>query len=312
MCCAAAVALTLPAACTGPDNAERGTGVPPLEESLDDGNFESRFFERNVVFMTTGQDSAIVVSWIFEARDEGTSVHHGLRGWLARSTQWESFFEDEWDTPPSRAPFRILPRGEVRLVMGPDDALERILFSADARELEIALDAPVADWGEGVGGSFRIHQGALHMGDQSVPGRVLDVNRSRLTAELPTGDWIFLEGGAALDAVMQAPIGDAEHARSFVGWARYRDENLEWTDVAVTWADTRALEEARRDVPVAWTLSDTLGDMSGSLEAISSDFSIGEGEGARLPLEALFQVRGVLVIHGDSIPVRGMIRHRQH
>lgn len=305
------LALTLFVACVGQEGDAPEIGEIPAAASLEGRNFESRFFERNVVFMTAGQDSAIVVAWIFEARADSTGVHHGLGGWLARSAQWEPFFEDEWDTPPTRAPFRILPRNEVRLIMGPDDALERILFKADARELEVALDDPVADWGDGVGGAFRVHRGTLLMADLSVPGRVLDVNRSRRPDEDPSGDWIFLEGGPVVDAVLQASVGNASRADSMVGWARYRDQTLEWNTVSVTWTDTRAFEEARRDVPVAWALADSLSGMTGSLQAVASDLSTRAGTGARLPVEALFQVRGTLVIGSDTIPVRGMIRHRQ-
>ena len=36
-----------------------------------------------------------------------------------------------------------------------------------------------------------------------------------------------------------------------------------------------------------------------------------EGEGPMLPVDALYQVAGALVLEGRELPVQGLIRHRQ-
>ena len=75
------------------------------------------------------------------------------------------------------------------------------------------------------------------------------------------------------------------------------------------WGEVRAFQPARQDVPVAWTLTSTEGDMEGVLQVRSAQIQAGEGEGPVLPVDALFEVTGTLSIEGGDYPVRGLFRH---
>jgi len=314
-CAALAPALALAlAACREPAPPGRTGGADPQAraDSVVERNLDERIFERNVVFLTSGRDSVLVVPWFFTSLARRGGTTRRVRGWLARADRWEAFFDERWQTPPERAPFRILPRGPVSLIVGLDDALERISFEEGPRRLEVVLDALVADWAGAGGESFRIHEGALQLGDRQVPGRVLDMNRSRRTTDVPPGDWIFLEGGPDVAAVFEARIGVPATGQPYSGWARRGEASLRWTNVEVTWDEVRAFQDARRDVPVAWSLRSPDGEVAGALRSVAAWLAAGEGSGPLLPVDGLFQVGGTLLIEGDSIPVRGLVRHVQY
>ena len=295
-----------------PDPSAAGTAVRnDATETAPDRNFEERVYERSVVFMTIGLDSTIIVPWFFTARGRPAGVVREVRGWLARSGEWEPFFQDRWEAPPTRAAFRILPRGAMRLVVGEGDALEAILFEEGARQLDVMIDEPVADWSGSRGEAFRVHDGSVLLGGQRVEGRLLDVNRAHRPGDLPPGDWIFLEGGPGVTIVLEAPIGVPPGATPHTGWGHLGEREVRWPRVDVRWRETRAFEPARRDVPIAWSISSADGDLQGALSTVTMQLTAGGGAGPILPVDGLFQVRGELTIEGETVAVRGVLRHIQ-
>lgn len=298
-------------ACDPGASAERARVRDEAADSEPNRNFEDRVFERDVVFMTTGQDSAIIVPWFFTARGRPTGVVREVRGWLARSGEWEPFFADRWEAPPTRAAFRILPRGAMRLIVGAGDALEAILFEEGARQLDVLIDEPVADWSGNRGEAFRVHDGSVLLGGRRVEGRLLDVNRAHRPGETPPGDWIFLEGGPSVTVVIEAPVGPTTAASTYTAWGYLRDREMRWPRVEVSWTETRAFEPARRDVPVAWSVASADGRLTGELSTVTMQLSAGMGAGPILPVDGLYQVRGDLTMDGRAVSVRGVLRHLQ-
>ena len=195
--------------------------------------------------------------------------------------------------------------------MGPEDALEAILYEQGARRLETVLDAPISDWSGSRGESLRIHRGAVLLGDGRLEARVLDLTRSYREDQAPPGDWMFLESGPDLNLVLAAPESGASGDVAYSGWALLGDEELRWPSVRMKWEEVRAFEEARRDVPVAWRFASDDEEIVGTITSSAAYLRAGEGEGPLLPVESLFRVRGTLEIRGDSMQVRGLVRHVQ-
>lgn len=274
--------------------------------------FQGRVFERNVVFLTSRPDSVLLVPWLMAARTLPGGVQRQARGLLARSDTWEPFFADEWETAPTRVPWRVLPRGRMRLVVGEEDALEQIVFDEGPRQLDVVLQSPIVEWDDQRGETFRILQGALVLSNTHVPGLVLDMTRGRRVLDPEGGDWAFVAAGDTLQVVLHAgearPPGSPE---AFRAWARVGDRELDWPDVTVTWEGTRSFERARREVPVAWSAESTDGELRVVLRVRAAHVQAGEGEGPQLPVDALFAVEGDVRI-GDAVhPVRGLLRHAQ-
>ena len=296
--------------CGGDAPAPRVTepGLRPSESA--ERNFEDGLYERNVVFMTVDADSAIVVPWFFRTSSSAVGVERLTEGWLARAGIWEPFFHDQWISGPSRTPFRILPRGPMDLVIGAGGNLERILFEEGQRQLEVVIDEWMSDWNGNRGETFRVHQGAALFGDQRVEGIVLDMNRARLRESPEPGEWMFLTGPRRLVIVVESPGGSP----AYTAWGRIGEEAFRWPEVQVEWSAVRSFEEARRDVPVEWDIRST-GSIDGGVEltlaSAGMELRAEEGAGPILPVNGLYQVTGWAVLAGDSLEVRGLVRHVQ-
>jgi hypothetical protein len=257
--------------------------------------------------MTVDADSAIVVPWFFLTSSSAEGVERLTEGWLARAGLWEPFFHDEWNAGPTRTPFRIQPRGPMDLVIGLGGTLERILFVEGQRQLEVVIDEGVSDWSGNRGETFRVHQGAAIFGDQRVQGLVLDMNRARLRGGPEPGEWMFLTGPRRLAIVVEAPGGSP----AYTGWGRIGEEEFRWPEVQVEWTSVRSFEEARRDVPVEWGVRSLDGVLELTLASAGMELRAQEGEGPILPVNGLYQVTGTVVLDGDSLEVRGLVRHVQ-
>ncbi len=297
-------------ACGGDAPAPPATelGVPPSEAA--ERNFEDGLYERNVVFVTVAADSAIVVPWFFRTSSSEEGVERLTEGWLARAGLWEPFFRDQWNAPPTRTPFRIQPRGPMDLVVGEGSTLERILFGQGQRQLEVVIGEGMSDWSGNRGQTFRVHQGAALFGDQRVEGMVLDMNRARLRGAPEPGEWMFVTGPRRLAIVVESPGGSP----AYTAWGRLGEEEFRWPEVQVVWRSVRSFEEARRDVPVEWGIRSvgSFGtDMELTLASAGMELSTAAGEGPILPVNGLYQVAGWVMLAGDSLEVRGLVRHVQ-
>ena len=301
---------TAVAACGGSD---REPEPPPTDQGAGTAaaEFRGRIYERNFVFTTLTGDSAFVVPWLMSAQARPGGVVRQARGLLARGNSWEPFYNESWDTPPTRAPWRILPHGPLRLVVGDGDAVEGLIYSEGQRQLEIEVSgAALIEWTGMRGQVYRLMDGAAYLSDQRVAGLVLDMSRVHEAEAAAQGDWGLLVSGDSLQVVLEDPNASAPGtAGGYQLWARLDYRDLQWPAVTVEWADVSAFQPARQDIPVSWTLSSDDRDVTGAFQVQSAHVEAGEGEGPLLPVDALFLVVGSLRIEGRSFPVRGLFRH---
>lgn len=309
---AAVVLLLLLAACS-PGGNETPGGTPSEGQPQDlQRNFQGRSYERHIVFLTAQGDSTLVVPWSFTAKTRPGAVDRSIRAWLARSDTWDPFVSETWESPPTRVPWQILPRGRARIIVGPENALERLYFEEGARQLEVVLGDLLVEWTGQRAQTFRIHRGATLLSSGRAEGFVLDMTRAWTGNDPPPGDWAFLLSGDSLQVVLEdlSPEGGPEGG-SFAVWSHADTLNRQWENIHLPWSETRAFEPARRDVPMSWDIVSEDGGFDGSLDTVSPFLEVGEGEGPRLPVDALYEVSGVLILNGNAFPVQGMIRHRQ-
>lgn len=308
---ALALCVAALAACGAPESEPE-----PLPEAAGEtatGNFRGRVYERNFVFTTLSGDSAFVVPWLMTAQTRPGGVHRRARGLLARGNSWDGFFDQRWDTPPTRIPWRVLPHGSLRLVVREGDAVESVIFSEGQRQLELELEGgSLMEWTGTRGQLYRLVEGAAYLSDQRVPGMILDMSRVHGADEAAHGDWAFLASGDSLQVVLENPTASAPGT---VGgcriWARLDFRDLQWPAVTLDWAELNAFQPARQDVPVSWTVTsaDPSLPLDGALQVQSAQIQAGEGVGPVLPVDALFLVSGTLRLEGRTFPVRGLFRH---
>jgi hypothetical protein len=306
-----AACVVLSGGCAAPD----ADSTPPTNggEEAVAGNFRGRIYERNFVFTTLAGDSAFLVPWMMTAQTRPGGVHRHARGFLARGSSWEPFYDEEWETPPTRTPWRILPHGSLRLLVGDGEAVEAVLYSAGQRQLELELSGvPLVEWTGMRGQIFRLIEGAAYLLDQRVPGTILDMSRVHGADEATQGDWAFLVSGDSLQMVVENSAATPPGTPGgYKAWSRLDFRDLHWPTITVDWAEVNAFQPARQDVPVSWTLTSSDPDtpFEGVLQVQSAHIEAGAGDGPLLPVDALFIVAGTVRIEGRTYPVRGVFRH---
>jgi hypothetical protein len=118
---------------------------------------------------------------------------------------------------------------------------------------------------------------------------------------------MFLTGPGRLALVIEETGGSP----NYTAWGRRGEEEYRWPEMEVGWSSVRSFEEARRDVPVAWEIRSDDGNVEISLASTGMELRAVPGEGPLLPVEGLYQVSGPFVLAGDSLEVRGLVRHLQ-
>jgi hypothetical protein len=269
--------------------------------------------DRGLVFLSLPSDSSVVVPWLFRTRRQGDAAFRDRGLWLGRGGGWEALLRDTLQTPVTGSPWRIIPGGPVRLVVGREDAVERLLFQEGPRELEVAPGEFLAEWGNPDGSTFRLHRGTVTFPSGAVEGFVLDLLRLWSEDGEPPGDWIFLHSGDRAQLILEerGPLASPRSLGRFRGWSRVAFQQQPWPEVEVAWEEVRAFEPARRDIPVEWRLASPGGEVEGALQTTGSHLAVGAGEGPILPVFAFFQVEGEIRIMGESFQVQGLVRHLQ-
>jgi len=303
--------LTLAAACgdaaDAPTPEREGESASSTADAM-----PGRIYEHGFVFMAEAGDSVLLVPWLMRTLATPDSTLRDARGWLGRAGAWEAFYGERWATPPTRTPGRILPHGDLSIVVRDGDLVDGLLFGDGPRNLEVAMGEVLAAWIGPTGETLDLMEGAAYLSDRRVDGLVVEMSRSWREAGPAAGDWLFVASGDSVRFVM---IGDREHGLDeepvYRGWAQRGQQDIFWPEVSLSWTARQSFPPARRDVPTEWTISSEDGSVSGTLTSRTSAIEAGDGEGPLLPVLALVEVEGTISADGARFPVRGLLVHQR-
>lgn len=303
--------MVLLASCAGDpieDNPARSSGDPGTSPRAEvEPGTVGTTYRRTVVFVGTSRDSSMYVPWEFANRVEPDRILRSTRGWLGRAGEWRLFVEDDWSTETTRSPWRILPRGSARLIVGMDDALREIYFQEGVRDLSVRMGEIIAEWSGQRGETYRLLNGTSRLAGVETSGLVLDALTARPNEADEVTELALLTGGPGF----QLLFADSEGSNPYRAWARVDTSTHSWPEVEVAWPELYSFERARRDIPVVWTISATDPELTGRLEAVSSHQHTMRGTGARLPALGVYEITGSVTIGSERIEVTGFLRHLQ-
>lgn len=303
--------LTVTLACgdpeqPAPEGPSGGTAV------ADSGNLDRRYYERNFVFASVAADSVFIVPWLMQTIEDPETVTREARAWLARGGVWDGFYDERWQTAPTRAPTRLVPHLGLHFLVRDGDAIDGILYEEGARSLELVLGDADPPWTGARGDTYQVLSGSAYLVDQRIDGMILDMARGSAGPLPPGGDWAFLLSGDSAHFVL---AGDSEYGGEapplYRAWGAHDDDVFRWPEARVDWERTEAFPPARRDVPVEWRVWSSDGSIEGHLEAISAEMQAGDGPGPLLPVQALYEVTGELTVGENAFGVHGILAHRR-
>lgn len=258
-------------------------------------------YQRTLAFVAGDDGPAMYAAWDFETLLGPDSVRRTVRGWLGREGDWAQFIEERWTAGPSRAPWRIVPRGPVRLVVGAEDAVREVYYEEGLRGVSVRLGDPVAEWTDPDGNAYQLSLASAALAGQRTPGLAIDVSEGAESADGLAGEWALLVGPGGFALLIVGAEG------RYRAWAVADGEEAAWPEVELRWAERRSFERAYRDLPVVWRFRSN--GLSGEFRSESAH--VGTPEGALLPVIAVYEVNGTVAKDGDSIPVKGLVRHSQ-
>ena len=265
-------------------------------------------YERHLAFFALEDENPLVVAWSFSADTGADAIDREARIWLARGGVWDAFFRSSWETPPVRAPWRIIPHEGIRIIVAERDALTALLYRSAGRELEMWLGDALAGWSSRPGELIQVRGASTVLSENAVAGTLVDISFARQASDATPGSWALLIS-EDIHVFLRGPF-DAAADSTFQGWGTLRARNFDWPDVVVTATRSRAFEPARRDVPVAWRFQSPDADLTGRIEAMSTHMEAGEGPGPQLPVIAISEVEGSITIETIPHRVRGILYHR--
>ena len=276
-------------------------------------------YNRRLVFLGPGAELPTAAVFDFTALSDSLGVRRGVRARLVDGTRWRWLLDEGWAMEPMREPWRLVPHGPLTMLVGEGGDLASLLLR-DTVATRLQLGATLAEHSPDVGTQLVLRSARLSVGDESVPGVLLDaqlgraVNPERVARDTATGDTtlsptpIARPGSEALllnnggyYAVLTTAAGGA------LAWVRNagRDDVREGTRLEPTaWGTTSDGVQ----VPTAWRVVSANGEMAGELESESSDALVLEGP-AGLQALSYILVSGWIEDRTVRRDVFGLVRH---
>jgi hypothetical protein len=279
-------------------------------------------YERRLIFLGPGQrlPSAAIVDFV--SVSDSLGLRRGVRARLADGDDWSSLMDAGWEMERMREPWRLVPHGPLRLVVGDAGDLGAVVFRSDP-EVRLEPGATVAVLSPDPGLQLVLRQGRLVLGADLINGimldtqlgRSLDASASRRARDpAPTG-------GSAPDRATPAARPGAEAL--LVGEGRFYMVFASSSDTPIAWLRHGQQDDVRRGarlaavgweldadgfrVPNAWEVVGP-SDLSGELSAEAVD---GVDVSASTEVEGLGYavVSGWILDRGVHRDVYGLVRH---
>lgn len=165
----------------GPPACENGIPVGrdaarSVQEPLDLG--PTAAYERRLIFLGPGQrlPSAAIVDFV--AVSDSVGLRRGIRARLADGSDWSRLMDAGWEMERMREPWRLVPHGPLRLVVGDAGELGALVFRADP-EIRMEPGTTLATLSPDASMQLLLRQGRLALGPDLVHGVVLDAQMGR-------------------------------------------------------------------------------------------------------------------------------------
>jgi hypothetical protein len=298
------------AACGEPPSVDP---TPPLAGPEPPAETET-VYTREYHFLGLTDSGPVAAALSFSASPRDTLLYRTSRGWLARGEEWNRFLDNRWSTSRVGGVWRILPHENVTVLAGGQEEVEALTFERGDRSLRLYPGQAVSTWERREEHRLTIRRGALEIAMQPVSGFVVEsllVEAPGSPLRMPgvTYDRAVLTDGEQRIFVLGDGSGD-EGAKQ-LGWGIVAGVEQSWHAVELQWLHVRPEPQARRDVPLHWTLRIGDADVEGEIISLGYDLELGPDHGARRSVEMQHTVEGWISMAGDQIHLFGVLRHVQ-
>jgi hypothetical protein len=286
-------------------------------KTLEDGEPVSSpgHYERRFLFLD-GQENPNAAVFDFTATvDSAGHAQRTARVWLGRAGQWESLVDTIWETPPMREPWRLVPHGPLRLIVGQADTLEALVYRDANRELRLVPGEQLAQWQGTAGTEIGLHRAELHIEKNRISGILFDLqfgsNGFPAPSAIPThsaadslappaGPYealAFLSDGKELDVML---VSDTS---GLLAWVRQGKTAEKWDG-----AGLEPLGQPRGESSTSWRLTSPQGALRGELRASGQPQPLPWPRFTETNAPNYYPVRGWITVRGKRTSVSGLVR----
>lgn len=309
-----AVFLVLPfvAACRAEVVPERPE-TPAVAEPAPAANVYSREF----LFIGERGGVPLVVPFAFSSLDADGELERSAQGWLAYGAEWDRFLDETWTAPVTGGVWRVMPRGDFRVVAGLGSSeIEALVYRRGEQLLRVQPEILRSTWSPRDEIQYRIYEGKLELAGQVTRGSVLEAYRVQPGAEphaVPAGavDWMYITDGEGIHLLLAEALAPPDAPDKTFAWTVLPDAEGAWDNAEIRWLEMRPIEQARRDVPVGWSFRVPGARIEGELVSLGFDLQLGPDRPGRRSVLLRHNVEGWAIVGEHRQRVFGLVRHSQ-
>ncbi len=287
--------------------------------------------------MGPGTEMPTAAVFDFSTLADSSAAHRGQRVRLLEGRNWLPLLDVGWRSEPLREPWRIVPHGPLKLMVGEGGDLSGLVIRGDPT-VRLEPDSTIAEDSPDAGTQLVLRKATLRVDDEPTEGVVLDAQLGRTVEPVLARELARLaqedDSAAAEEARGRGDTAAAGAGATAISWQGAQafllddtgyylvfvastDGDLAWIhdgegdDVrrgvhleATAWED---FHEAGVQFPTAWRFTASAGDLAGELKTEVADRSVLHG----MPdISALGYavVSGWIEDHGMRRGVFGLVR----
>lgn len=260
-------------------------------------------YERLLLFVGPGETTPMAAIFDFNALRDSTGFRRGIRTRLLTDSAWQALQDDGWEMAPMREPWRLVPYGTLKVLVGDEGELDALVYQEEP-SLRLDPGSYLAEYTPDGGTQLVLRQGQLHLDDEVFTGIILDSQHGRAltgavrqqtsqAAPSPPGsdtteEDIVDDGEAdAEGAAAGSPSARAgveafllDNSGYYVVFATSANGDLTWLHLgtqddvrrgttleATEWEDGGPADGS----PIRWRVASPDGALDGEVEAIATD-----------------------------------------
>lgn len=254
-------------------------------------------YSRRLVFLAGGEGAPVAAIFDFTTQTEPKAVHRTARAWLGRSDGWDPLLEAAWGGEPMREPWRLVPHGPLRLVVGDGDEIEALVHRAEPDSFRLIPAAARGDWSPNPAAQLLLRGADLTVRGERFTGILLESQVGAPPQAGSTAVEAFVTDGADQHLVVAAGPGGSP-----IAWLRQGEETLTWEAVSLA-------APASGSAP-AWLLEEPLGTLHGEFRTVGEGLAFAPQVDSLAGTENLHLIRGWIRVRGQRRPVFGVVVRR--
>ena len=147
-------------------------------------------YTREMFFVADDATGAALLD--FSATDVGSAIRRSARAWAEAGSGWVPLYDLAWQGTPVRRPWRLVPRGPLRLRVGDRDEIEAIAVREEETDNALLETGDfIAEWSPGATTQIVLREATLALGGEPMRGWLVDARFgvTRQAADDTTGGY---------------------------------------------------------------------------------------------------------------------------